>query len=156
MRKKDQERLLKGVQIKIEHLLSFFYRAEELGFQFSSFRFEGVPKDVSPADLPSFIHCSDTNEVTHIGGDNLSEGKMRQLVDQQKVLITRVASNKNHWHCLLQTFAGLKGKESGKEGRRPHVHYLSDQTTGLSYNDFVAMIKKGEYPHAKIHIPIIE
>ncbi len=156
LRKKDIERLLRGVEIKIGHIASFFYRAEELGYQFSSFRFEGKPKDVPDEDLPSFIHCNDS-EVTRVGGSgDLSDGKLRQLVDQQKVLVTHIASKGSHWHCLLQTFAGLKGKESGEQGSRSHIHYISDITTGLTYDQIVAMVKSGNYPAAKIHLPLLD
>lgn len=156
LKKKDVERLLRGVEIKIEHILSFFYRAEELEYDFSSFRFEGVPKDIPTEDLPKFIHASES-EVTRVGGSEyLSDGKLRQLVDQQKVLVTRIASNDVHWHCLLQTFAGLKGREPGEHGHSSHIHYLSDRTTGLTYEEMVAQIKSGKYPSARIHLPLID
>lgn len=156
LRKKDQQRLLHGVELETEHILSFFYRAEELGYDFSAFRFEGQPKDIPIEDLPRFIHCDD-NEVVRIGGsDTLSDGKLRQLVEQQKVLVTRIASKGSLWHCLLQTFSGLKGKEQGKQGSRPHVHYISDKTCGLTYDQIVAMIKTGIYPKAEIHLPLID
>ena len=156
LKKKEQERLLCGIKIETEHIASFFYRAEELGYEFSSLRFEGMPKDIPAEELPRFIYCKDSN-VIRVGGSNaISDGKLHQLVDQQKVLITRIASNGSQWHCLLQTLTGLKGHESGIQGSKPHLHYLSNKTTGLTYDQIVAMVKLGNYPTAKIHIPLTD
>ena len=59
------------------------------------------------------------------------------------------------WHAFIRTFQGLKGKESGTLGSVPHIHYYSNKN-GTSKADLVDMIKKGNYPTAKVHIPLID
>ena len=51
-------------------------------------------------------------------------------------------SKGSHWHAFIRTYQGLKGNEPGIQGSVPHIHYYSD--------------KNGNYPTAKVHIPLVE
>lgn len=77
-----------------------------------------------------------------------------QLTEPQLSSLFNFAENGIHWHCFLQTYKGLKGMESGVQGSRPHLHYLSD-SFGISKDDLVKMIKMGKYPNTPVHIPLL-
>ena len=152
--KKEQIRLLKGVEITVSQLASIFNFAEKCGYKFSHYSWSGEPSKMEHEKLPSFMHLKDDGSVEYIGDTTLTEGQMRMLIDQADVLIARFFDNGIHWHCFLQTFKGLKGKESGVQGSRPHLHYLSD-SFGISQDNLIKMIRMGRYPKTPVHIPLL-
>lgn len=154
LNKKEQIRLLKGVQLTKPQLSSLFNFAEECGYRFSHYKWQGDPKSVKEEKLPSFMHMKDDGSIEYIGETTLTEGQMRTIINQADVLIVRIFDNGSHWHCFLQTYKGLKGMESGVQGSRPHLHYLSD-SFGISKADLVKMIKIGRYPNTLVHIPLL-
>lgn len=152
--KKEQIRLLKGAQLTETQLFSLFNFAEECGYKFSHYKWRGNPKSVKEEKLPSFMHMKDDGSIEYIGETTLTDGQMRTIINQADVLIVRIFDNGSHWHCFLQTYKGLKGMESGVQGSRPHLHYLSD-SFGISKADLVKMIKIGRYPNTPVHIPLL-
>lgn len=154
LNKKEQIRLLKGVQLTEPQLSSLFNFAEECGYRFSHYKWQGDPKSVKEEKLPSFMHMKDDGSIEYIGETTLTEGQMRTIINQADVLIVRIFDNGSHWHCFLQTYKGLKGMESGVQGSKPHLHYLSD-SFGISKADLVKMIKIGRYPNTPVHIPLL-
>ena len=152
--KKEQIRLLKGAQLTETQLFSLFNFAEECGYRFSHYKWQGDPKSVKEEKLPSFIHMKDDGSIEYIGETTLTEGQKRTIINQADVLIVSIFDNGSHWHCFLQTYKGLKGMESGVQGSRPHLHYLSD-SFGISKADLVKMIKIGRYPNTPVHIPLL-
>ena len=154
LNKKEQIRLLKGVQLTEPQLSSLFNFAEESGYKFSHYKWQGDPKSIKEEKLPSFMHLKDDGSVEYVGDTTLTEGQMRTIINQADVLIVRIFDNGIHWHCFLQTYKGLKGMESGVQGSRPHLHYLSD-SFGISKDDLVKMIKMGKYPNTPVHIPLL-
>lgn len=152
--KKEQIRLLKGAQLTETQLSSLFNFAEECGYKFSHYKWQGDPKSVKEEKLPSFMHLKDDGSVEYVGDTTLTEGQMRTIINQADVLIARIFDNGIHWHCFLQTYKGLKGMESGIQGSRPHLHYLSD-SFGISRDDLVKMIKMGRYPNTPVYIPLL-
>lgn len=152
--KKEQIRLLKGVQLTEPQLSSLFNFAEECGYRFSHYKWQGDPKSVKEEKLPSFMHMKDDGSIEYIGETTLTEGQMRTIITQADELIVRIFDNGSHWHCFLQTYKGLKGMESSVQGSRPHLHYLSD-SFGISKADLVKMIKIGRYPNTPVHIPLL-
>lgn len=152
--KKDQIRLWRGVQLKIEQLAAIFDFAEKCGYKFSHYTWQGEPKSVKDEKLPSFMHLNDDGTVEYVGETTLTEGQMRTIIEQADVIIVQIFDNGIHWHCFLRTFKGLKGKEPGKQGSRPHIHYLSD-SFGVSKDDLIKMVKMGKYPNTPVHIPLI-
>lgn len=155
LNKKEQIRLLKGVQLTEPQLSSLFNFAEESGYKFSHYKWQGDPKSIKEEKLPSFMHLKDDGSVEYVGDTTLTEGQMRTIINQADVLIARIFDNGIHWHCFLQTYKGLKGMESGVQGSRPHLHYLSD-SFGISKDDLVKMIKMGKYPNTPVHIPLLK
>jgi len=154
LNKKEKIRLLKGVQLTEPQLSSLFNFAEKCGYRFSHYKWQGDPKSVKEEKLPSFMHMKDDGSIEYIGETTLIEGQMRTIINQADVLIVRIFDNGSHWHCFLQTYKGLKGMESGVQGSRPHLHYLSD-SFGISKADLVKMIKIGRYPNTPVNIPLL-
>jgi hypothetical protein len=155
LKKKEQEKIWKGLSLDINQLGAIFLNGEKLGYKFSSYRFEGTPKKIKKEDLPNFAYVDDNDILHRVGGESLSEGQLRALINESKVIYVQMLDNGIQWHAFIRTFQGLKGKEPGTQGSVPHIHYYSNKN-GISKADFVDMIKKGNYPTAKVHIPLID
>lgn len=155
LKKKEQESIWKGLSLDKSQLGAIFLHGEELGYQFSSYRFVGTPKNYKKEDLPHFAYVDDDDILHKVGGESLSERQLRALINESNVIYVQILDNGIQWHAFIRTFQGLKGKESGTQGSIPHIHYYSNKN-GTSREDFVNMIKNGNYPTAKVHIPLIE
>lgn len=155
LKKKEQEKIWKGVSLSPSQLGAIFVYADNLGFKFSSYRFEGTPQKYNIHDLPTFAYIDDNDELHRVGGSSLSDEQLKALIHESKIIYVQMVSKGSHWHAFIRTFQGLKGNESGTQGSVPHIHYYSDKN-GTSREDFVKMIKNGNYPTAKVHIPLVE
>lgn len=155
LKKKEQEKIWRGLSLDISQLGAIFLHGEDLGYKFSSYRFEGKPKNFKKEDLPNFAYVDDNDILHRVGGELLSEGQLRALINESKVIYVQILDNGIQWHAFIRTFQRLKGKESGTLGSVPHIHYYSNKN-GTSKADLVDMIKKGNYPTAKVHIPLID
>ena len=50
LKKKEQEKIWRGLSLDISQLGAIFLHGEELGYKFSSYRFEGTPKNFKKED----------------------------------------------------------------------------------------------------------
>ena len=71
LRKKEQESILNGLSLTTKQLGAIFLHGEELGFGFSSYRFEGTPKNYKKEDLPDFAYIDDNDNLHKVGGESL-------------------------------------------------------------------------------------
>ena len=92
---------------------AIFVYADNLGFKFSSYRFEGTPKSYKIQDLPTFAYIDDNDELHRVGGNSLSDGQLKALIHESKVIYVQMISKGIHWHAFIRTYQGLKGNESG-------------------------------------------
>lgn len=66
LKKKEQEKILKGLSLDTNQLGALFLHGEELGYKFSSYRFEGVPQKIKKEDLPNFAYIDDNDIFTEL------------------------------------------------------------------------------------------
>lgn len=154
LKKKDQVRILNGIELSRNELLKLFYYAEEIGYTFSFFIREAERTVFLDKTMPKIIFLDEYSKPQYVGETDLSEGQMNHLIENRQSLIVWLLEKDNTWHCFLQTIKGLKGKERGKMGTVPHIHYLSD-SFGISKEVLLSKIKnEGEYVTTKVHIPL--
>lgn len=154
LKKKDQIRILNGMEISRSELLKLFYYAEEIGYTFSFFLRDAERTVFLDKTMPEIIFIDEEGKTQHFGETDLSDGQMKHLIDQRQSLIVWLFEKKDTWHCFLQTIKGLKGKEGGQMGSRPHIHYISN-SFGISKDELLSKIKnEGEYVTTKVHIPL--
>ncbi len=154
LKKKDQVRILNGIELSRNELLKLFYYAEEIGYTFSFFIRDAERTVFLDKTMPKIIFFDEDGKPQYVGETDLSEGQMKHLVENRQSLIVWLLEKDNIWHCFLQTIKGLKGKESSKMGTVPHIHYLSS-SFGITKEELLKKIKNdGEYMASKVHIPI--
>lgn len=153
-RKSEQQHLTKGMELTSDELVAFIAQAGHFhNFLYSQYRSEHIPKGVEPSSLPGFTHLEEDGTITKVGSSSLSDGQLKNVVVQRKVLIGKFLEKGANWHCFVYTYNSLTGKEKGNWGS--HIHYISSKW-GVSKEDIVAGIKNGRYvssglPHIKYY-----
>ena len=152
--KREQIILLKGLQMSSEQLGGLYIQACARGYKFSNYIFEGSPKSYLEKELPSFIYLRDDGIIESYGDTELTKGQLKDYVIQSHFIIARILDNDKHWHCFYQTSSGVQGKEPGKFGSKPHLHYISD-SFGIEKGDFIKGLRGGNIHSSKDHILLI-
>ena len=150
---KDQNKLLKDLKLSATDLLWMNKEAQELGFLLDIYHEEKYPEKFNEKQKPMCYHQKDNGTMETIGATEMSDGELRALLEQRKVVQARVYHKDNHWHCFYFTFKGLAGLESGVMGSKPHYHYLSDKS-GIAWDELIQRIKDCDMPTSKVHIII--
>lgn len=142
-KKKEQKRLLKDLSITSDQFLALImYAWRYHGFTFSKYRSDNYPKGVDESQFPTLIN-TEGEKVTKIGETTLSDGQLKQAIQQRKVVVATFLDRKDEWHCLFTTFHSLKGEESWQKGQ-PHYHYISDKF-GISRDKVIKELKSPNY-----------
>lgn len=149
--KREQVRCLKGVDLSPLHLGAVFIQAGVRGYKFSNYCYKGKPRHFSEKDLPSFIFLRDDGNLDIYGKTSLTDGQLKDYIRSSKFILARILDKGEHWHCFYQTKSGIQGKEIGKFGSQPHIHYISD-AFGVSREDFIKALKGGKVPSSEVHI----
>jgi hypothetical protein len=149
--KREQVRCLKGVDLSPLHYGAIFIQAGVRGYKFSNYCYKGIPRHFSEKELPSFIFLRDDGNLDIYGKTSLIDGQLKDYVRSSKFILARILDKGEHWHCFYQTKSGIQGKEPGKLGSYPHIHYISD-AFGVSREDFIKALKGGKVPSSEVHI----
>lgn len=153
-RKKDQESLLKGLSINPDQLISLIFKSyKDYGYLYSRYRFEILPKGVESKKKPILANISE-DEITTIGDTDLTQGQVKNMIEQRKVIVSHFFEKGDDWHCLFITYNSIKGKENWKDGQA-HFHYISS-AFGISRDDFIESMKNGQYKSTSIHIDLLD
>lgn len=151
--KKQQERLWKGVILQPSDFLWFNWLAQEIGYLLDIYHIQLIPKVFDNKKKPMFFTHETDGSINRIGETDMSDGEMRGILEQRKVLQARVYHKGNIWHCFYFTFRGLAGAEPGVFGGVPHYHYLSDKY-GISRDNLNECIYSAKMPSSEVHIQI--
>lgn len=150
---KEQKRLLKGMILTSADILWFNKDAQDLNYMLDVFHEEKFPKKFKDKKIPVCFCQQDDNSIETIGTTDMTDGEMRALLEQRKVVQARVFHKGEHWHCFYYTYKGFAGLEPGIMGKQPHYHYISDKS-GISRMELERCIKECEMPTSKVHIVI--
>ena len=153
--KKDQIKILKGLQLTPENLWVFIFKAfTDYGYTYSEYRTERLPKNIEKVSMPKLATLNrKTGKVKKVGGSSLTDGQIKQAIEQRKVVSAKFMDNANGWHCFFITYRSIGGEESWKNGQ-PHFHYISDKF-GISREDAVNQFKSDSYPTTSVHIELL-
>ena len=151
---RQQNQLLKGLEINAYDILWLNKEAQDLGYLLDVYHEEKHPVKFDAKKHPYIIKENEDGSVETIGVTDMTEGEMKALLQQRKVVQARIYHKDTTWHCFYFTFKGLAGEESGVMGSKPHYHYLSDKS-GIAWNDLMQRIKACDMPTSKVHIVVI-
>lgn len=141
---KEQKRLLKGMRLNPYDILWLNKCAQDLGYLLDVYQEEKYPEKFDEKRMPIVINQKD-DRIESVGKTDMSEGEMRALLEQRKVVQAKIYHKDSYWHCFYFTYKGLAGLEGGRYGTQPHYHYLSDKS-GITLETLLDAIKRCEMP----------
>lgn len=152
-KKSQQLKLLEGMAITPDQIMSFILDAHEFGFTFSQYTCEYLPADIKRSDLPLITHV-DNNKVKKVGDTDLTDKKLMQVIEHRKVTVAKFFDRDLNWACLFVTFDSVAGKEPWKDGQA-HLHFISDKF-GMPRERVLEELKKRKYSLGSLpHIDLI-
>lgn len=151
--KDAQFSLLKGLTLHPYDILWLNKEAQDLGYLLNIYHVETYPEKFNEKEKPLCYHSNPDKSITKIGETEMSEGEMRALLEQRKVVQARIYHRGEHWHCFYFTFKGLSGQEKGEFGSKPHWHYWSDKC-GMTFEQIKDCINNCKMPTSDVHILI--
>lgn len=150
---KDRNKLLKGVMLTPIDFLWLNKEAQDEGYLMDIYHEEKYPKKFDEKKHPLLFHKMKDGTIEKMGATDMTEGEMRALLEQRKVIQARIYHKGSTWHCFYFTYKGLAGEESGIMGSKSHYHYLSDKS-GITWDDLVSRIKDCDMPTSDVHVVI--
>lgn len=151
--KRQQEKLLKDISLTGDDIVCIMDKAQQLGYLLDIYKFEVLPDRYKEKKKPLCFHLRDDNTIEVIGETDMTEGEMKALLKERKIIIVRLFHNDEHWHCFYHTLRGIAGEEPGILGSKPHWHYISDKF-GFTRDELVERFRRGDAPSSKSHIVI--
>lgn len=149
--KRQQEKLLKNLTLTPNEIFCFFCEAETQGYLLDIYMNEKYPERYDEKQKPACYEEKSAGSIETIGKTVMSDGEMRALIKDRKVVVARVFHKGDHWHCFYHTFKGLSGEEPGENGSKPHWHYISDKSN-ISREELNTRIQNVDMPASKVHI----
>ena len=151
--KKEQEKLLHGLTLSATDLVWLNKESQEMGYLLDVYHEEKYHDKFNEKQHPAYFRKKDNGEVETVGKTDMTDGEMRAMLEQRKVVQARIYHKEPIWHCFYFTFKGLYGLECGTLGSQPHYHYLCDKS-GISLDELTDRINKCDMPTSKVHIII--
>lgn len=148
--KSEQKKILRDITINGADILWFNKKAQELGYKLDIYHLETIPSICENKQKPVLFMEHKDGAVEKMGETNMSDGQLKAILDQRKVIQARIYHKDSIWHCFYYTFRGLNGQEPGDFGAKPHYHYLSNKF-GMSIEDLLERIKLNNVPSG-VHI----
>ena len=122
-------------------------------YLYSRYRFENLPKDLTDKRKPKIVDISKEDAVNIIGDTDLTEGQVKRMINERKVIIAHFLDRGDEWHCFFITYNSIGGKENHKDGQ-PHFHYISS-AFGIKRDDFIKSMESGNYKSTSVHIDLL-
>lgn len=142
-KKSEQQKLLKGLAIDPDILMGFILMAGDKGYSLSEYVSEIQTSAVDETKMPYAYMINEDGEVKKFGKTELSDGQLKQALEQRNVKVAKIIENDEEWHCFFLTYNSLAGKENWQNGQ-PHFHYVSN-LFGISKEDLLEQIKSKDY-----------
>lgn len=153
-KKKDQIKLLKEASLDPEQLISLIFKSySDYGYLYSRYLFETIPSGFEKKKFPELYELKEDGKIWKVGETNLTDGELKHIVENRKVIVSHFFDREDVWHCLFLTYKSVGGLENWKNGQ-PHFHYISS-SFGIGRQEFIDSMKNGKYKSTSIHIDLL-
>ena len=142
-KKSEQQKLLKNLVLNPDILMGFLLKAGDNGYTLSQYSSEFQPSDIDKEKMPYAYMLNENGEIQKFGKTELTDGQLKQALEQRSVKIAKIIEKDGEWHCFFITFNSIGGKENWRDGQ-PHFHYISN-FFGIKKEDVIEQIKSKKY-----------
>ena len=154
MKKHEQEKRLGDMSISPKQLMSILIYAGSQGYTLSHYSYVMKMKTQNYAYFNYAFKQQDGEICTNMH-DLLSEGEINYHLNNDELINAFILDREDKWFCLCQRKKGILGKEHGKRGSVPHLHFISN-VFNRKREDLVDNIKNGICPDSLVHIKITD
>lgn len=145
--------MLHGIKLSSEDILWMNYEAQKLGYLLNVYHEEKVPEIFNEKGKPLCYYQNDDGHIVTMGCTDMTEGEMKALLQQRKVVQARIYHRDDIWLCFYYTYKGLAGEESGEYGSQSHYHFLTSKSN-MKLEDLIKHVKDCDMPSSGVHILI--
>ena len=150
---KEQNKMLKDIVLTPTDILWLNKEFQDAGYLLDIYHEEQYPDKFKEKKHPILYRQKEDSTIEKMGSTDMTEGEMRALLEQRKVIQARIYHKDCIWHCFYFTYRGISGEENGIMGSKPHYHYISDKS-GITMENLIKRIKTCDMPASKVHIVI--
>lgn len=152
-KKREQKKLLRGLRMNSNILLSFLLMAGDKGYKLSQYVSEHQTDAVDEKKMPLAYGQKNDGTIEKFGKTELTDGQLKQALEQRSVKVAKILEKGDEWHCFFLTYNSIRGKENWQNGQ-PHFHYISN-LFGIEKKDVIEQIKSKKYKLGNLpHIAI--
>ena len=152
MRKKQQEQCLKNASLSPEQLMSILVYAGSQGYSLSHYSFSENLCSDNELNRYAFIRKDGTLNTNIIGK---SDKEIKYNLEHKELINAFILDKGDLWLGFFQRKRSILGKETGRRGSVPHLHFISN-AFGRKRIEFVTAIKNGNCPDSSVHINLKE
>lgn len=142
-KKSEQQKFLNGLALTPDILMGFLLFAGNQGYTFSQYKSEFPTAAIDASKLPKAYRVKEDGTVEKFGKTELTDGQLKQAIEQRSVKIAKFIEQGDEWHCFFVTYNSLAGKENWQNGQ-PHFHYISN-LFGIQKEEVIKQIKSKDY-----------
>lgn len=143
--KAEQEKSLKGITLSSKEIQAFTLKAySDYGYKYSFYRALFQHKNLDSSRIPIFSYIDEDNKIISSGSTNMTDGEIKQMINHQKMTVSKFYDKEEKWHCFFLTLKSLRGKESSHKDGQPHLHYIS-YAFGMSRKRVLHELKSEKY-----------
>lgn len=142
-KKREQQKLLNGLVLNPDILMAFLLKAGDNGYVLSQYSSEFQPSAIEKEKMPYAYMINEDGEIQKFGKTELTDGQLKQALEQRSVKIAKIIEKDEEWHCFFITYNSIGGKENWRNGK-PHFHYIS-KYFGIKKEDVIEQIKSKNY-----------
>ena len=124
-KKKEQIKLLKGLELTTDIFMGFILYAGDNGYLLSQYTSHHHANGIDEKELPAAYMKKPDGTIQKFGKTNLSDGQLKQALEQRSVKVAKLLEKDDEWHCFFLTYNSIAGKENWQNGQ-PHFHYISN------------------------------
>lgn len=124
--KRDALQITKNLKITHHEFSNLVILSNKIGYSHSQETIEILPPDLENRQIPSLLHWNGKDDLYHEGETDLSEGELKRLISERKVMHVHSFEKEDIWHCFYFTYSDIQGKHFQN---LEHVHYISSLWT---------------------------
>ena len=142
-KKKEQIKLLKGLELTTDIFMGFILYAGDNGYLLSQYTSHHHANGIDEKELPAAYMKKPDGTIQKFGKTNLSDGQLKQALEQRSVKVAKLLEKDDEWHCFFLTYNSIAGKENWQNGQ-PHFHYISN-LFNLDKTELIKQLKSKNY-----------
>lgn len=110
---KEQNRILKDVTLTSDDILWLNKEAQDYGYLMDIYHEEKYPEKFNEKKHPVLFHQKVDGDIEKMGSTEMTDGEMRAMLEQRKVIQARIYHKDITWHCFISLTKDWQARRLG-------------------------------------------